>query len=545
MAQTDVYSGPCIAAELPTDASVYKIEGRVIDDVTGSAIPGTKVSLTGICINAAQQAGSKHDALQKQAVTDRNGRFSFEGIPAGSFDIMPSHEGYSETFTFRRAANDPIRMFIVGPKLSSITLRLAPDAGLYGVVRDIRGLPMSDAWVTLWCYRTWGGWRRLEYCNTIKTESNGSYKFESLHPGKYYLVAQPEVHIDETPEPDSSGKVIGYVPMRAPQLTDNQVDAFFDLGEGQRTKVDFSMKPVILHHVSGTVAGGGQGTPIISFVDRNRSNSYYVKVSPGCCAFEAWVPSGRFTVSSQYASGDGEFVGTMPLQVADTDISEVVYTLSRKTAIDLPIEVSGAAPPNDPNPVCADTEASGGFWFLQLVALDQQGYAEAGPQSTMSGGVHESSDCRRESISVPPGTYSIQVAATNNAYAKSINLGGLDLLREPLTVRSGDAPNTIRVVLAEGVIAEGVTAYGTKAASAWVYAIPLEPEARPFQSTLSGHDGKFRIQGLAPGSYLFLATEVEGNFDIHDAELIKDLRAAATERTLATGAAKNLRLQIK
>jgi hypothetical protein len=52
-----------------------------------------------------------------------------------------------------------------------------------------------------------------------------------------------------------------------------------------------------------------------------------------------------------------------------------------------------------------------------------------------------------------------------------------------------------------------------KPVKAWVYAVAedIEPQSdfREFQPVLSDEDGKFQMLGLAPGSYLFFASDIE------------------------------------
>lgn len=59
-----------------------------------------------------------------------------------------------------------------------------------------------------------------------------------------------------------------------------------------------------------------------------------------------------------------------------------------------------------------------------------------------------------------------------------------------------------------------------KPARAWAYAVAedIEPKTdfRVFQPVASEEDGKFRIQGLAPGFYLFFASDIELPINVHD-----------------------------
>ena len=149
-----------------------------------------------------------------------------------------------------------------------------------------------------------------------------------------------------------------------------------------------------------------------------------------------------------------------------------------------------------------------------------------------------------EDVTVGPGTYAVAVETTGNVYARSIMSGAVNLISEPLVATPGLTPDPIRIVLAKAVIAEGITRRGGKPARAWVYAIPEQPDARLFQPTASGPDGRFHLQGLAPGPYLFFATDVELSLDIHDPRVLDYWRQSAQARALEAGSTAVLQLQI-
>ena len=162
----------------------------------------------------------------------------------------------------------------------------------------------------------------------------------------------------------------------------------------------------------------------------------------------------------------------------------------------------------------------------------------------MSGRMQPRGAYRSEDVTVGPGTYAVAVATTGNVYARSIISGAVNLISEPLVVTPGNVPGPIRIVLAEAATAEGITRKGGKPARAWVYAIPEQPDARLFQSILSELDGRFHFQGLAPIPYLFFATDVELNLDIHDPKVLDYWRQRVPARALQAGGATKVDLQV-
>jgi hypothetical protein len=549
MQSVTVYSGPCVMAPISSDAPLYHVIGRVLNDLTGLPVWGATVSLNGVCGMAGTNGRNEEDHLRLQIVTDQDGEFIFDNIPAMAINLSASHSDYLQVFTFRRTANDPIGTYVIGPNTGTITLRIAPAASIWGVVRDEQGRPMPDAWITLRRFRTWSGWRGLEYFNTVKTETDGSYRFGPLQPGHYYLVAQPWLQAENPPARDADGNARGYVSVRSPPLlaSDGQ-DTFLELAEGQQAQADFQFHRELLHHITGAISGAGQGAPIVDVLDRSGAKSYFLKSSfvgraHACCEFESWLPSGIFRLAADYENGEGHFTGSAPFAVADTDLSGVALSLTREGRVKIPIEIKSVAR-NLPGVVCEDSDAGCGFWYLQLLALGPNGYLQAGPQSTMSGGRQRKGEYRNEDVIVGPGAYAIAVATMGNVYAQTITSGGVNLISEALVVAPGDIPDPIRIVLAEAAMVEGTTRRGGKQVRAWVYAVPEQPDAQLFQPILSTPNGEFRLQGLAPLPYLFFATDVELNLDIHDAKVLDYWRQRAQARTLRPGKTTSLELQV-
>jgi hypothetical protein len=549
MQSVTVYSGPCMMAPIPSDAPLYHVVGRVLNDLTGLAVRGATVSLSGVCGMAGTNGRNEEDHLRLQIVTNQDGEFIFDNIPAMAINLSASHNDYLQVFTFRRTADDPVGTYVIGPNTGTITLLIAPAASISGVARDEQGKPMPDAWITLQRFRTWSGWRGLEYFNTVKTETDGSYRFGPLQPGHYYLVAQPWLQAENPPARGADGNVRGYVSVRSPPLLapDGQ-DTFLELTEGQQAQADFQFHRELLHHITGAISGAGQWAPIVDVLDRSGAKSYFLKSSfvettHVYCEFESWLPSGTFRLASEFGNAEGNFIGSMPLAVADTDVSGVVFSLTHEESIKIPIEIRGAGR-NIVGEVCADSDVACGFWYLQLIALRPNGYVEAGPQSTMSGGTQRKGEYRNEDVIVRPGAYAIAVATMGNVYARSITSGGVNLISEPLVVAPGDVPDPIRIVLSEAAMVEGTTRRGGKEVRAWVYAVPEQPDAQLFKPTLSAPNGEFRLQGLAPLPYLFFATDVEINLDIHDAKVLDHWRQRAQARTLRPGNTTLLELQV-
>lgn len=527
---------------MSADTPRFQLTGQVIDNLTGRPVAHAAVDLSTLC-QASTDAAQTPDRIPGQAVTDDEGRFTFDNVPDIPVSLRADRENYGQVWAFRRTPADPVQT--LQPSAGPFTLRLAPLPSIQGVVRAGNGTPLAHAWVTLWHYQSWYGWRRLEYGNTLETSANGSYHFGPLQPGRYFLVAQAWLGFRELAAPGAAARVVDYVPLRFPPAGPAGSDSFFDLAEGQHARVDFKLRRAELHRVAGTVHGRQQWPPIIDAVDANGSQAYVLQTDGDCCGFSAWLPAGHFVLQSNFTSSDGAFTGSLPLDVPDYDVPDydvpdydlpgIDFPLTRNIPVELPIEIV-AVPGTHADPVCR-------AWFLQLIEHRPNGYNEAGPQSTQAGWMRCNTPSRTESITVPPGSYATALTVSGNVYARNISYHGVDLLREPLILNSGGSPDTIHLVVAEGAIVEGVTRREGQPVRAWVYAIAEQPDGRLLQPVASDSTGKFRLEGLAPERYLIFASEVELSIDMHNLTDVGSSRGGKNF-TLEAGRVTSLDLEL-
>jgi hypothetical protein len=204
----------------PIDAPRYRVTGRVLDDLTSLRIPSAAVQLSTACAAAGSNGKRQEDYGQLKVLTDQDGNFTFDSIPATGVLLNASKNDYMEIWSLRKMANDPMGRYVIGPGTGSIVLHLAPAASIFGIVRDASGAPLSKAWVSLQRYHPWAGSRSLQGLNSVQTSADGSYRFSGLMPGRYYVVAQAWLGSRyETPSRDANGSAVGYVPQRYPSNT--------------------------------------------------------------------------------------------------------------------------------------------------------------------------------------------------------------------------------------------------------------------------------------------------------------------------------------
>ncbi len=499
---------------------LHRITGVVIDDSSGRPLSGAIVQIQTVilrvsCMDCKQPlAPASAEELDPpgHATTGADGAFAFNNVPEKSISITATKPHYFDAWNARRHPNEPTTIYSVKQLSGPIILRLAPAASISGTLRDQKGnVVRKDASVTLWHLASWSGWPRLEYANSAQVEPDGSYHFRDLQPGHYYLIANPPVG-SWPPPADMQDHAVGQVPIRYPEWSSDRANSFFTLRAGESANLNFRFAQQPLHHVSGVL----QMSQPYSFdiIDQNGSGAYLFNASPIDNKFEAWLPDGNYYVST---GREGDVAGPLPFEVKGSDLSDLSFAIATPERINVPIEISSVEARGT---ACSDETPACGFFLADLVRFQAGDYVEVVDGSSFTNKIEGNPAKRVEMASLIPGDYTVAVAVTNNIYARSIVSGATNLALDRLNIAAGESPQAIRIVLAEGAMADGIVLREGNPAPAWVYAVAQDIESktdfRVFQPVASDADGKFRIEGLAPGSYLFFASDIELPLDVHD-----------------------------
>jgi hypothetical protein len=150
---------------------------------------------------------------------------------------------------------------------------------------------------------------------------------------------------------------------------------------------------------------------------------------------------------------------------------------------------------------------------------------------------------------VPEGEFpfSVMIRPQNVFYAKSIEVNGVDLLREKLKTRTGAEIKDVRVVIAPASILTGrvlSASGGTPLSRVEVMLIPADPSTGPAFARPNGptnEQGTFLVSG-APGEYFLVLWGRGEPLPPHDADSIKKFSPNAMRVTLGPGERKSMDL---
>ena len=176
------------------------ILGQVVDAGSGRPVPGALVRLVG-GTDRPIAAAAPLEALGRAAgpgpipavLTNRDGRFLFRNLPAGSYNANVSIPGYTPGAFGRRRIDGPGRPIVIGEndRVLDATIRVWKMAAITGTATDESGEPVIGIGVAAFRRVTAGGRRRLVASGVrALTDDRGIFRIAALTPGDY-IVAVP------------------------------------------------------------------------------------------------------------------------------------------------------------------------------------------------------------------------------------------------------------------------------------------------------------------------------------------------------------------
>lgn len=571
-----ILAASCGLAALVVTASAFQAPTGILAGlVTGpdsQPMRRVVVTLTGAAVSSP-----------RVAITADDGRFSFDGLAAGNFNLTAARAGYLTTAYGAtrgwRSPGVPIALK-PGERVTNVAIRMTKGGVITGRVTDPRGRPLEGLSINVREVRSING--VLSFAGVpandvvpsatrapvvTYTDDRGIYRIYGLPPGTFLVSAyqldgdplrtfEPTTSADldwaratapnaarppveqAAREPDPA-PTVGYVPVYFPGTPDPSAATTLTLAAGEeRTGADFVVQAVRFSTISGQVTGPA-GEPVSGVTLLAAAppidGAIYAGIPPlGASDAQGrftirGVPPGRFTV---LARSKGLF-GDAAVEVLGGNVSDVnvqmlpgvavsgrVVTANRSALpADVRIRVSLAAPPS---PVGASVA-------LQPVDLNKDG------------------TFRFETVG--PGAYTLVVALTGveTWMIKSAIHRGRNLLAEALDVADRQPIDEIVVTVTDRVTEISgrlLDQARNPAPDFYLLAFPadrrvwslgrnrLRPGVRPDAT------GRYRIVGLPPGDYLLAALSELQPDDFADPAFLEMLVPGSVKISLAEGEKK-------
>lgn len=161
--------------------TTYRIAGRVVNASTGEPVRRASVAVL-----------SEQDSqMVATTLTDADGNFVLENLPAGKYPLSASRRGYRTGFYDEH--DEYNSAIVTGPDQDTthIVFRLMPNAVIRGVVTGDGGDPVENASVILFKREHTavhgGAGGEIRQADGAQTDDTGAYEFSNLAAGDYYV----------------------------------------------------------------------------------------------------------------------------------------------------------------------------------------------------------------------------------------------------------------------------------------------------------------------------------------------------------------------
>jgi hypothetical protein len=535
-------------------------------------------------------------AAARAAITDDNGRFSIDGLPAGRFTLSAKKPAYlPATYGASRPGRPGIELAIAsGQHVTNLSIVMTHGAAIAGVIRDNKGLPLSNARVSI-TRRLPDG--TLAPALTATSDDRGHYRIFGLAPGEYLVTATQSSLIattagaPTTAEMDATlaalrarragGRPAGASTPALPEIRSvNLAPVFFpgvlspadavpvkvaagDDRRGTDITIRFGRTATITGVVAPSVDADtvaltltvkGSDVPLVAAgaIAQARASQdgtfTFTNVNPGSYTLQARTitaaPSGGV---SPIAPGS-LFWGRTDVDINGEDVRGVVVSLqpTRHFTGRLVFDGSGAQPDPTKLRVAVASTADEGARRMILSGL-------AAPLA-LPGAKPAAADGTFDVDGVVPGVMGVSVTPVPPGWTlRSVMMAGKDVLDAPFDVPADSTalPPAVITFTDRHTSLSG-TIQTPAAQTPSLYSIVVfaadralwRPGSRRVQVARAGSDARFLIKDLPPGDYFIAALmDVEPD-DLLDPAFFAQLAPGAVRITLGDGEQKIQNLRI-
>jgi carboxypeptidase family protein len=461
--------------------------------------------------------------------TDSSGRFQFEGLPAGKYDLRAAKANEGAAIYGADSVRELSDLIALadGQTRNGIVLRFFRRGSISGHVYDSGGEPVGNVIVSLLRPGRDLGAPVLFNFRNAQTDNSGEYRIGNLDPGKYYLrVASP------------GGQINVPVAARQTMLVDQyyggardskDASPIYVRGAESLTGLDFHLTSEAAVDIRGRilgvpdvtepaqaqppragprpVIGSGPGVQVsIRPVDdeQQTGSSNLIAGAPEYHFQAAGLPSGRYRIEAVFESGTKTYGASQILDLR-SDSPEILLALTPATDIQGTLRLEGQAPPADGRSAPPNNNGT-------RVQLSRPG----GGQSNVSAQVRP--DGRFTLEQVLPGDWQLGVNPVPPGFLKSARLGDKDIQFTTFEINgSNDAALNMVVSMRTAALEGEVSAVPPNSKRAGILIAPVgrfHNLLRFYYNTAADDEGKFKLSGIAPGKYKIFAFEkmTPGNF---------------------------------
>jgi hypothetical protein len=530
------------------------IEGMVVRMETGQPVRKAAVQLEEVSSLPTPPDGvvipGSFNRPLTNTTTGVDGRFSFQNLKPGTYRVSVRLAGYVFSEYGRRTPNGkgtPITL-ASGQKVQDIRIDMMPAGVIAGRVTGENGEPVSRAQVQAlkYAYQE-GGSRTLTVAQAVLTDDRGDYRLFWLPPGEYVVCVIPTNErsdsvpvfvappggIDEAnffvsdsigvhrspPSPadliqersaspgvmpgvtitnrisnDGTAVEEAFVPVYFPGVTDDRSAAHVDVRAGLTSGgIDIHVARTRVYRIRGVLENRlGPNLPV---VQNNRATVQILHqdAGPSIPSVVQQEDSNRFEIAgvapgSYFLAGPigGPIGALVPVEVGNADVNGVRIPVGSAFALSGRVSIEGLDDGRPRPPV-------------NLRLAEQHQLSRVAATLAPDGSFN---------VLTVSGDY--QITVNDRYYLKSVRLGSQDGLSGPLHIEGPPSESLDVVIGADTDALEGRVVNSRQDLTANLRVV-LVPDARTrtslYRTAVSGSDGRFRIENVAPGPYKVFAWE--------------------------------------
>jgi uncharacterized protein (DUF2141 family) len=561
-------------------------------DPTGTA------SITGIVVDAEPQPQPVRRAIVtlsgaeiargRATISDDNGHFVFDDLPAGRFMVSVTKAAYlTGTYGATRPGRPGVPLQLAtGQHVMDIRITLPRGAAITGALRDMTGEPAANMVVVAFRVPPPGAVQTLVTTATGSSDDRGVYRIYGLMPGTYLVatamrlgVAQADISVMSTAEIDrvlrelqQKTGVSTAAPMPSPARdlvppgTYAYAPAFYPgvaspvgattlkvaAGE-ERAGVDFAVRYTRMATIQGTLRSPDGTVPSVQFAINTlglrlqsllgSTPTFSTEKTASTRAFKYTnTAPGRYAISVRTAS-DLLMWARAEVEVSGDDISDLELVLQPAIRLRGRVVFDGStAPPGSLSVTLTASNGAGGG----AAGTTQLGNIAVYPAAVDAEGTFELTGIIPESYRL-----STTVPSASGWLLRSAVVNGWDVLDYPFEIGAANISGAVLTFTDRHTQLSGTltTASSAVAPGYFIAVFPTDRtlwrwQSRRIQSARTGTDGRWILKDLPPGEYLIAALTDLDPEDLLDPAMLETLAPSAVKVTLADGEQKTQDMKI-
>ncbi len=515
------------------------ISGTVVEASSGDAVRKAVVTVTW------------HGTPRSWATarTDGSGRFTFEGLPAGTYDLRATKQGLGAAIYGANSVRELGDVITLGggETRADLKLRFLRSGTISGRVVDPDGDPVANANVSLLRPGHNLGERTMANYMAASTNDRGEYKITAVDPGEYYLRCMPNM------QRFMGGALpsVTVMPQFFGGASDYKDAAPLNIRGGDSlTGMDFHLLSLRPATIAGRVTGVPQLDP-----SSDPAMTSVTQVGNGRRIFRGGADSVMLTISPAENVQMG-FGGQ------STSVQGPDYRFEMPDNIPGRYRVQASVRAKEKAYYASDLidahEGVNEIALAMVPAIDVKGHLKVeGPGAhpvesfvialttpgLLARGNYSSSVKKDGSFSipdVPPGEWVLNINPGQGAvFEKSVLLGDKDFLLKRIEIPAGlDVP--LKIVLSSNMasVSGEVDAGSAETKRAGILLAPVGKShafTRFYYGAVADDNGKFTMNAVAPGKYKIYALEKIATTNYRNPESADLLDALGEELEVSEG----------